>query len=212
MLMEVVMQEGTVFYLISWLAVWYIFFMENGPAQKRSRHLILALTLIICTGIYMDLVQIQINFILVPILFWSFYQWRNAPNQKLVLIAITIFGIMVTFACTRILTMLYPVWLIVDWKILCSFLVVLIAALFQKGWGQRWSAIIIGFLCGQTVYAVLLSRSGMPISGLFSLEAMDLLSVMFLFNGLLYKVEQWFVKRAMRKSLMTVQPRNREMR
>ena len=66
------MQEGTIFFLISWLAIWYILFMENGPAWKRSRHLITVLIILVCAGIYMNIVQIQVNFILVPVLLWSF--------------------------------------------------------------------------------------------------------------------------------------------
>ena len=206
------MQEGTIFFLISWLAIWYILFMENGPAWKRSRHLITVLIILVCAGIYMNIVQIQVNFILVPVLLWSFCQWRNVPSRKLFLMAFTIFVVTASFACLRILTMLYPIWLIVDWKIMCSLLVVLTGALFQKDWNQRLSAAIIGSLCGQVVFAALLMQNGMPINGLFSLEAIDFLSLMFVFNGLLYRLEQWFVKRSTRKSLMTVQPRDSEMR
>lgn len=206
------MQEGTLFFLISWLAVWYIIFMGNGPARKRSRHLAAMLTILACAGISMNMVAIQVNFIWLPVIIWSLFQWRTVQKGHSFLVAVSVFGVMVTFACFRILTMLYPVWLIIDWKILCSLLVVSVSAIFQREWNLRMSTLFIGTLFGQVIFGVLLDYNGMPIGKLFSLEALDFLSLTVLINGLFQRFEQRVAKRAARKSLLMLAARNREMR
>ncbi len=206
------MQEGTLFFLICWLTVWYIVFLENVPAQKQSRHLAVIFTILICGGIYMNILEIQVNIIWLPIIFWSFYQWRSIQNGNLMLAAISVFGVMVAFACFRILTMLYPVWLITDWKILCSLLVIVVSAIFQRGWNLRLSTLFLGSLAGQIIFALLLSHNGMPIGKVFSLETLDFLSLMILINGIWHGVEKRLANRSARKSFMTLPSRNREMR
>ena len=212
MLMEVIMQEGTIFFLISWFTVWYIVFMDNKPARLRRVHLTVILALLVCAGVYMNIGNIQVSLIWVPVLCWSFFQWRNIRNRDLLRVSVSVFGVMLAFACLRILTMLYPVWLFIDWKILCSLLVLAVSALFLKDRNLRLSTLIIGSLFGQMIFAVLLNDNGMPISYLFSLESMDLLSLLVFMNGLLHKGEQWLAKWFLRKSSMTVAARNREMR
>ena len=212
MLMEVIMQEGTIFFLISWFTVWYIVFMDNKPARLRRVHLTVILALLVCAGVYMNIGNIQVSLIWVPVLCWSFFQWRNIRNRDLLRVSVSVFGVMLAFACLRILTMLYPVWLFIDWKILCSLLVLAVSALFLKDRNLRLSTLIIGSLFGQMIFAVLLNDNGMPISYLFSLESMDLLSLLVFMNGLLHKGEQWLTKWFLRKSSMTVAARNREMR
>ena len=206
------MQEGTIFFLISWLTVWYIVFMDNKPARQRRMQLTVILALLICAGVYMNIGNIQVSLIWVPVLFWSFFQWRTIRNRDLFRVTVSVFGVMLAFACLRILTMLYPVWLFVDWKILCSILVLAVSALFLKSRNLRLSTLIIGSFFGQMIFAVLLNYNGMPISYLFSLESMDLLSLLVFMNGLLHKGEQWLTKWFLRKSSMTVAARNREMR
>ena len=212
MLMEVIMQEGTIFFLISWLTVWYIVFMDNKSPRQRRVHLTVILALLVCAGVYMNIGNIQVSLIWVPVLFWSFFQWRIIRNRDLFRVSVSVFGVMLAFACFRILTMLYPVWLFMDWKILCSLLVISVSALFLKGPNMRLSTLIIGSLFGQMIFAVLLNDNGMPISYLFSLESMDLLSLLVFMNGLLHKGEQWLTKWFLRKSSMTVGAKNREMR
>lgn len=212
MLMEVIMQEGTIFFLISWFTVWYIVFMDNKPARLRRVHLTVILALLVCAGVYMNIGNIQVSLIWVPVLCWSFFQWRNIRNRDLLRVSVSVFGVMLAFACLRILTMLYPVWLFIDWKILCSLLVLAVSALFLKDRNLRLSTLIIGSLFGQMIFALLLIDNGMPISYLFSLESMDLLSLLVFMNGLLHKGEQWLTKWFLRKSSMTVAARNREIR
>ncbi len=212
MLMEVIMQEGTIFFLISWLTVWYIVFMDNKSPLQRRVHLTVILALLVCAGVYMNIGNIQVSLIWVPVLFWSFFQWRIIRNRDLFRVSVSVFGVMLAFACFRILTMLYPVWLFIDWKILCSLLVIAVSALFLKGPNMRLSTLIIGSLFGQMIFAVLLNTNGMPINYLFSLESMDLLSLLVFMNGLLHLGERWLAKWSLRKSSMTVAARNREMR
>ena len=212
MLMEVILQEGTIFFLISWFTVWYIVFMDNKPARLRRVHLTVILALLVCAGVYMNIGNIQVSLIWIPVLCWSFFQWRNIRNRDLLRVSVSVFGVMLAFACLRILTMLYPVWLFIDWKILCSLLVLAVSALFLKDHNLRLSTLIIGSLFGQMIFAVLLNDNGMPISYLFSLESMDLLSLLVFMNGLLHKGEQWLAKWFLRKSSMTVGAKNREMR
>nr|WP_146102806.1 hypothetical protein [Pradoshia eiseniae] len=126
--------------------------------------------------------------------------------------SVSVFGVMLAFACFRILTMLYPVWLFIDWKILCSLLVIAVSALFLKGPNMRLSTLIIGSLFGQMIFAVLLNINGMPINYLFSLESMDLLSLLVFMNGVLHLGERWLAKWSLRKSSMTVAARNRDIR
>ena len=212
MLMEVIMQEGTIFFLISWFTVWYIVFMDNKPARLRRVHLTVILALLVCAGVYMNIGNIQVSLIWVPVLCWSFFQWRNIRNRDLLRVSVSVFGVMLAFACLRILTMLYPVWLFIDWKILCSLLVLAVSALFLKDRNLRLSTLIIGSLFGQMIFALLLIDNGMPISYLFSLESMDLLSLLVFMNGLLHLGERWLAKWSLRKSSMTVAAMNREMR
>ncbi|PQD96899.1 hypothetical protein CYL18_03175 [Pradoshia eiseniae] len=212
MLMEVIMQEGTIFFLISWLTVWYIVFMDNKSPRQRRVHLTIILALLVCAGVYMNIGNIQVSLIWVPVLFWSFFQWRIIRNRDLFRVSVSVFGVMLAFACFRILTMLYPVWLFIDWKILCSLLVIAVSALFLKGPNMRLSTLIIGSLFGQMIFAVLLNINGMPINYLFSLESMDLLSLLVFMNGVLHLGERWLAKWSLRKSSMTVAARNRDIR
>mgnify|MGYP007040134203 FL=1 len=206
------MQEGTIFFLISWLTVWYIVFMDNKSPLQRRVHLTVILALLVCAGVYMNIGNIQVSLIWVPVLFWSFFQWRIIRNRDLFRVSVSVFGVMLAFACFRILTMLYPVWLFIDWKILCSLLVIAVSALFLKGPNMRLSTLIIGSLFGQMIFAVLLNINGMPINYLFSLESMDLLSLLVFMNGLLHLGERWLAKWSLRKSSMTVAARNRDIR
>lgn len=206
------MQEGTLFFLFSWLAVWSIIFMGNSPAQKRSGQLAVLLTIMMCAGTYINIVQIQINLIWLPVFIWSFFQWRTIQKGNVFLVSVSVFGVMIAFSCFRILTMLYPVWLFVDWKILCSLLVVASATFFQREWKLRLSIVLIGSLFGQMIFAFLLNYNGMPIRYLFSSELLDLLSLIVLFNGIFHVLEHWMEKRAARKSYMAQTWKNREMR
>ena len=206
------MQEGTIFFLISWLTVWYIVFMDNKSPRQRRVHLTVILALLVCAGVYMNIGNIQVSLIWVPVLFWSFFQWRIIRNRDLFRVSVSVFGVMLAFACFRILTMLYPVWLFMDWKILCSLLVISVSALFLKGPNMRLSTLIIGSLFGQMIFAVLLNINGMPINYLFSLESMDLLSLLVFMNGVLHLGERWLAKWSLRKSSMTVAARNRDIR
>ncbi|WP_456238403.1 YphA family membrane protein [Pradoshia eiseniae] len=206
------MQEGTIFFLISWLTVWYIVFMDNKSPRQRRVHLTIILALLVCAGVYMNIGNIQVSLIWVPVLFWSFFQWRIIRNRDLFRVSVSVFGVMLAFACFRILTMLYPVWLFIDWKILCSLLVIAVSALFLKGPNMRLSTLIIGSLFGQMIFAVLLNINGMPINYLFSLESMDLLSLLVFMNGVLHLGERWLAKWSLRKSSMTVAARNRDIR
>ncbi len=149
--------EGIFFYWIMWLAWIITTFLMNKGKNRLKLTIFLLVTILLSKWNLVALTH-SINMSLLMFLVLGYY--LAVKNHKLKLVSFYLTSLTLTFAYTGIMLFrIYdPVWFIIDFRLMISVLVSLLAIYLGENKTQRFSIFLISICQGEFLYWIVLSR------------------------------------------------------
>jgi len=155
--------EGNMFYLFAWI-LWLIptFFMEKEN-KNRLKYACILMTAMILYPYHFSFMGLEVSVLLFVQLMSAFiYTSRLKLSQQLYTV-LTSFMIMLAYCSFQLLSILDPVWLLIDKGVLLSAMLVILSVMLHRNIACQILMMIIGSSVGEVLYGYMLHYYNMHL-------------------------------------------------
>ncbi|CAM4062439.1 hypothetical protein [Mesobacillus thioparans] len=168
--------EGLYFYWLAWIGwIWVTFIMDKNH-RHRQKWALWLLAVIIAAPYKVDILFFELHMSAVPIAMFIFFETRRKKTGSFLYLFLTSFIIMLAYTSFLMFELFDPVWVLFDRNIMLGATGFYLAILLHKEKHDRLLALLTGFLQGDIIFSVVLSRFNFP-HAVASMGFMDLLFI-----------------------------------
>lgn len=149
--------EGIIFYWFMWIAwVYTTFIMEKN--HHRDKLSVLILSIIFSSKAAMTIDHYQLSFPFLLMLIYSYYLTVKQKNTNIILFYFSSTTITFAYAGIMLFSIYDPVWFIIDYRLIVSLIVSIIAIFLGKSNVQRYALFIMSTCHGELLYWMVMSK------------------------------------------------------
>ncbi|GIN70051.1 hypothetical protein J14TS2_05260 [Bacillus sp. J14TS2] len=168
---------GSIFLLFIWVIWIFATFLMDKQEVHRWTIAIFALVMIICLPIKLSLNGFMISGQSLVVLITCYLIMVKLSFKKQVVLLIAVVSLILGYTGARLFELFDPILMIVDRKILLSFILIVVSYIvYPFNFLERALFICLGVLQGDFLLAIILSKWEIPYV-IGSLEILDILSI-----------------------------------